>query len=180
MTLLVSGYAGSKTLGQLAFAPAGDIEKLAGVWVDDRYVGYVSELKGSDKLLLIPGEHQITIRHAGYLDLTSKVVLEPGVVLTFPFRLQRDPRALNAETSAELKIVVKPKRAAVFLNGGYAGHVDEFDGPGQAMLLPPGTYSVRIALPGYHPLVTEITLVPTQKFELKTELFPSRMARVDP
>jgi hypothetical protein len=175
--LQVSGYAGSKTLGQLEFVPATKIDSLAGVWVDGAYVGYVSELKGSDKLLLVPGEHQITIRYAGYLDLASRVAVSPATVLSFPVRLERDPRALNAETSAEMRIIVKPNRAAVFLNGGYVGHVDEFDGPGQAMLLPPGTYSVRIALPGYSPLETQVTLVPTQKFELKTHLFPAGMAR---
>ncbi len=179
ISLLVSGHAASKTLGQLEFEPAGKVDKLAGVWVNDAYVGYISELKGSDKLLLVPGEHQITIRYAGYRDLALRVVIEPGRVLTVPIRLERDPRALNPETNAEMRIIVKPNRAAVFLNGGFVGHVDEFDGPGQAMLLPAGSYSVRVALPGYRPLETQITLVPTQKFELKTDLFPAGMSAVD-
>jgi hypothetical protein len=164
--------AGSGTLGEIRFRPAGKAEKLAGVWVDGVYLGYVDELKGSSKVILIPGEHRIVIRHAGYTDFVTTVMVQPGKKHDVAFVLARDPRVLNAETSSAMKIDVKPARAAVFLNGGYVGHVDEFNGPGQWMLLPAGTYEVRIMLPGYSPFESKITLMPTQKFELKTKLFP--------
>jgi hypothetical protein len=161
----------SGTQGEIRFRPEGRVEKLAGVWVDGVYLGYVGELKGPNKVLLIPGEHEIAIRHAGYTDFVTKVRVQPGMTHDVAFTLQSDPRTLDEETSSAMKIYVKPSRAAVFLNGSFAGHVDEFDGPGQWMLLPPGTYEVRITLPGYSPFESKITLVPQQKFELKTELF---------
>jgi hypothetical protein len=167
-------------LGELQFRPAGKIERLAGVWIDGSYLGYVDELKGSKKVLLLPGEHQVVIRYAGYKDFTTRLVLEPGRKHEVSFQLARDDRILRPDTTSSMKIDVKPTRAAVFLNGGYVGHVDEFNGPGQWMLLPPGTYDVRITLPGYQPFETKVTLVPQQKFELKTDLFPGSVARTDP
>jgi hypothetical protein len=52
----------------------------------------------------------------------------------------------------------------------FAGHVDEFNGVGQAMLLTPGRHSVRIALPGYLPFDTVVDLRPHQKLKIETEL----------
>ena len=36
------------------------------------------------------------------------------------------------------------KYAAVYVNGAYMGHVDEFDNFAQGLLLPPGQYTVKI------------------------------------
>ena len=68
----------NQVLGELQLQGTTDAEKTAGVWVDGQNVGYLKELKGKKKILLLPGEHQITARQAGYLDFTRKVVLQPG------------------------------------------------------------------------------------------------------
>jgi hypothetical protein len=47
------------------------VEKTSGVWVDGEYVGYLKELKGSKKVLLLPGEHVVTVRQDGYQDFTQ-------------------------------------------------------------------------------------------------------------
>jgi len=44
----------NEILGEVRFAPENGAAKTAGVWVDGKYVGYVKELKGSKKLLLLP------------------------------------------------------------------------------------------------------------------------------
>jgi len=69
-----------------------------------------------------------------------------------------------------LKISATPTRAAVFVDNQFAGHVDEFDGVGKAMLLTPGRHSVRVALPGYLPFETVVDLRPHQKLKLQTDL----------
>jgi len=51
-----------------------------------------------------------------------------------------------------------------------AGHVDEFDGVGKAMLLTPGQHRLRIALPGYLPFDTMVDLRPQQKLKIQTDL----------
>ncbi len=172
--------AGSDVLGEVRMIPAGKIAKLAGVWVDGQYVGYVNELKGSKKLLLLPGEHTLTFRYSGYREVSEKILAEPGKRQDISVRLEKETVIPSSQETAEVKLVVKPDRAAVFLNGGYVGHVNEFNGPGQWMVLPSGSYSLRITLPGYLPFETHITLRPNQKFELKTDLFPGSIKDAGP
>ena len=84
--------------------------------------------------------------------------------------MQKDTRVQLPTITASVKISVSPNRAAVFVDGVYVGHVDEFDGPGQAMLVAPGKHKFVISLPGYESFETEVTLVHDQQFQLKTEL----------
>jgi hypothetical protein len=77
-TLLSAPYAHgqNQVLGELQLQGATDAEKTAGVWVDGQYLGYLKELKGTKKVLLLPGEHQITIRQAGYVDFRACSVMD--------------------------------------------------------------------------------------------------------
>ncbi len=172
--------AGSDVLGEVRFIPAGKTEKSCGVWVDGQYLGYLKELKGSKKVVLLPGKHEIVLRHSGYKDFTQTLVIEPGQKHVVNAALEKDPEVVYPEVTAEVKMSVKPSRAAVFVNDRYVGHVDEFDGPGQALLLAPGTHRIKITLPGYQRFETEITLRPNQKFELKTELFKGSITEAGP
>jgi hypothetical protein len=63
---------------ELRFAAHSKDEKTAGVWVDGQYVGFVKELAGDKKLMLLPGKHEIVIRQAWYNEFVMEVVLEPG------------------------------------------------------------------------------------------------------
>ncbi len=71
-------YAENNVMGEIQFEGKSHVEKTSGVWVDGEYVGYLKELKGSKKVLLLPGEHVITVRQDGYQDFTERVVLQPG------------------------------------------------------------------------------------------------------
>ena len=42
------------------------------MWVDGNYVGYLKELKGDKKILLLPGEHEIAVRQSGYDDFRTE------------------------------------------------------------------------------------------------------------
>jgi len=79
-------------------------------------------------------------------------------------------RTPSKDATGELKISATPTRAAVFVDEQFAGHVDEFDGVGQAMLLTPGQHRVRLALPGYLPFETTVDLRPHQKLKIETAL----------
>jgi hypothetical protein len=174
--------ADNQILGELKFVHnGGGIERLAGVWVDGQYLGYLSELKGSKKVLLVPGEHEVRVRHVGYRDFTERITLEPAQKRVIQVVLQLDPSAPPPPaTTSEVRTLVRPNRAAVFVDGTYVGHADEFDGPGQAMILPSGKHSIRVALPGYRDFATEIELFPGQKFELKTELVKGSIRQAGP
>jgi len=160
----------NRVLAELRFVPTTSADKGAGVWVDGQYVGYVKELKGDKKVLLLPGKHDIVVRQAWYKDYVTEALLQPGQVHTITISLAKDVRTSPVPATGELKISATPARAAVFVDDQFAGHVDEFDGPGQAMLLTPGHHRVRIALPGYLPFDNVVDLRANQKLKIETAL----------
>jgi len=155
---------------ELRFAAHSKDEKTAGVWVDGQYVGFVKELAGDKKLTLLPGKHEIVIRQAWYNEFVKEIILEPGQTHEVNVELVKSARLPTKDATGELKIAATPSRAAVFVDGQYAGHVDEFDGVGKAMLLTPGQHRLRIALPGYLPFDTMVDLRPQQKLKIQTDL----------
>ena len=176
----IPAWAGNDIMGEIQFVGASKVEKTSGVWVDGQYVGYLKELKGSKKVVLLPGQHEITVRQAGYQDFTQKIILEPGQKHLIQVAMQKNPAAQYPDATAQIKMSVSPNRAAVFLDDQFVGHVDEFDGPGQALLLAPGKHRVKITLPGYRTFETELNLLAEQKFELKTELFKGSILQAGP
>lgn len=168
----------NQVLGRVEITGASKIDKSSGVWVDGQYVGFVKELKGDKKLLLLPGEHEIAIRQAGYIEQVQKVTVEPGQTTTISVHMVKDPRAeFPAGTAAEVKLEVTPDRAAVFVDGAYAGSVKEFSGVGRAMLVAPGKHQVKIGLAGYQDFTSEIELRPNQKMTIKTDLTPGSITQ---
>jgi PEGA domain len=160
----------NQVLGEVELAGAGKLEKASGVWVDGQYVGYLKELKGSKKILLLPGEHEIAVRQDGYHDFSEKITVRAGEKQTVAVKLVKDPSFIMPAVTSEIKLNVTPDRAAVFVDGLYAGHVGEFGGAGKALLVAPGHRKITISLTGYSAFNTEVDLVPNQKFEIKTEL----------
>ncbi|MFZ0910098.1 MAG: PEGA domain-containing protein [Candidatus Acidiferrales bacterium] len=160
----------NQVMGEVRFEAASKVEKSSGVWIDGQYVGYLNELKGDKKVLLLPGEHTIAARASGYQESEAKIVVVPGQIQILHVKLDRDPRVQYSSVTAEIKLSVDPDRAAVFLDDAYVGHVSEFQGVGRAMLVNPGKHRIKIALVGYKPFETEVDLQPKQKYEVKTEL----------
>jgi len=163
-------HAENRVLAEVRFVAHNRAEKTAGVWVDGQYVGYVKELNGNKKMLLLPGKHEIVVRQPWYTDYVEQAVLEPGELHTINVTLAKDMRVVPKGATGELKISATPDRAAVFVDEQFAGHVNEFNGVGKAMLLTPGQHRVRIALPGYLPFDTVVDLRPHQKLKIETAL----------
>jgi hypothetical protein len=172
--------ASSKVMGELKFEGATKVEKDSGVWVDGNYVGYLKELKGDKKVLLIPGEHQIAVRQSGYDDFVEKLVVEPGQIQTVAVKLHLSPRATTPEITSTLKLDVQPGRAAVFLDGKFVGHASEFGGALHSMLVSPGKHRIKVELPGYQTFETEVNLLANQKSEVKTELVKGSIEQAGP
>lgn len=160
-------------MGEIQFEGKSRVEKTSGVWVDGEYVGYLKELKGSKKVLLLPGEHVITVRQDGYQDFTERILAQPGQKEVVRVAMQKALTGPLPAATATVKIAVNPSRAAVFLDGLFVGHVGEFEGLGRGMLVAPGTHQIRVALPGYQTFETDIHLLVNQKVEIKTDLAKS-------
>ncbi|HEX6804446.1 MAG TPA: PEGA domain-containing protein [Terriglobales bacterium] len=163
-------HAENQVLAEVRFITHNHAEKTAGVWIDGQYVGYAKELAGDKKMLLLPGKHEIIVRQPWYRDYVEQAVLEPGEVHVVTLSLVKEARMPSRDATGELRISATPTRAAVFVDEQFAGHVDEFDGAGKAMLLTPGKHRVRLALPGYLPFETMVDLRPHQKLKIETAL----------
>ncbi len=164
------GYAKNDVLGQVDFAGATKLEQNSGVWIDGQYLGYLKELRGSKKVMLLPGQHEISVRHDGYKDFTQQIHLQPGEKQEVRVTLEKDPAYQMPATTAEIKFSIDPDRAAVFVDGLLAGHAGELGGMGKSLLVAPGKRKISIRLPGYETFDTEVDLSPHQKFTLKTKL----------
>src|ERR1700730_8831118 len=75
-----SAHDNSQFRGEVQCSGATKVERESGVWIDGQYVGFVKELKGNKKILLLPGEHQISVRRAGYKNFEDKIVIQPGTL----------------------------------------------------------------------------------------------------
>src|SRR5580700_465513 len=171
---------GNQVMGQVEFVGKTKAEKTAGVSVDGQYVGFVNELKGDKKVLLLPGEHTISARQTGYIELTQRIVSEPGNKTILTITLEKDPKAQFSASSAQVKLKVTPERAAVFVDGQFAGTANQFQGVGRAMRIAPAKHHIKIGLVGYQPFETDVTLAPNQKFTIKTDLLAGGAMQADP
>lgn len=180
LLLPMSLRAQNEVMGELRFTGATKVEKDSGVWIDGQYVGFLKELKGDKKIVLLPGEHEIVIRQSGYKDFARKIVVEPRQIQLVRVKMEKDARAQYPSVTAELKLNIVPERAAVFLDDAYVGHASEFGGAFRSMLISPGKHRIKIALPGYRTFETEVNLIVGQKCEIKTELVKGSVEQAGP
>src|SRR5579871_7024259 len=113
LLMAASAVAQTTILGELEFKCASKVEKTSGVWIDGKYVGYLGELWGPKRILLIPGDHELVVRQAGYKDFTETLTVEPKELLAVPVRMDKAPNETLPKVTAQLKIDVQPDRAAV-------------------------------------------------------------------
>jgi hypothetical protein len=172
-------FAQTPILGQVELKGAGKVEKTSGVWIDGEYVGYLGELKNRKQLLLLPGEHELSVRQAGYDDFNQKIVVEPKLILTVPVKMQKASGDIWPTVTAELKVDAKPGRAAVFVDNRYLGHAGELGGAFHSMLLSPGMHRIKVELPGYKTFESDVNTVAGQKSVVKTELAPGSIEQAD-
>jgi hypothetical protein len=78
-------------------------------------------------------------------------------------------RGLNYDIG-EVRIDVRQRDAQVYVDGYYAGTVDDFDGTFQSLRLESGTYHIEVVLDGYEPLEFDVRLNPDQKITYRGDM----------
>jgi hypothetical protein len=73
---------------------------------------------------------------------------------------------------AEVRVRVTPKDALVYVDGFYAGIVDDFDGVFQSLPLSPGGHRIVVYLQGYRTVRHNIYLQPGSTFQLREAMEP--------
>ncbi|MBZ5557994.1 MAG: PEGA domain-containing protein [Acidobacteriia bacterium] len=71
---------------------------------------------------------------------------------------------------AELRLQVTPKDAAVYVDGYYAGVVDDFDGIFQRLRLPPGPHELTFFLQGFRTAHQRLYLAPNSDSKVRLTL----------
>ena len=74
----------------------------------------------------------------------------------------------------EIRLDVSPAFADVFVDGYYAGRVDDFDGVFQSMQLESGPHHIQVVAPGYVPLDFDVRIAPARKIIYRGDLIPAR------
>jgi hypothetical protein len=142
-TLLVTFACGSLAAQQnTAYLKAKVNPGRAGVFVDGKYLGPAANFKVARKYALPPGQHELKLIDPRYEDITTTVSLNAGKTTVISETMKALPTAKGP--FGELKTEYPDKFAAVYINDKFYGHSGEFDHAPQGLLLPPGSYSVRI------------------------------------
>ena len=85
-----------------------------------------------------------------------------------------DPYFFDRYDTGELRIDVSPRQADVYVDGYFAGRVDDFDGMFQALRLEGGPHHIQIVAPGFAPLDFDVRIDPGRKITYRGALVPSR------
>ncbi|HET9267848.1 MAG TPA: PEGA domain-containing protein [Vicinamibacterales bacterium] len=72
----------------------------------------------------------------------------------------------------KLRLDIEQRDADVYIDGYFAGQVDDFDGVLQGLRLQPGNYSVEIVLPGFAPLQFDVQITPGRTTTYRGSLYP--------
>jgi hypothetical protein len=67
---------------------------------------------------------------------------------------------------ASVRVLATPREAAVYVDGFYAGIVDDFDGVFQSLPVPPGGHEITLYDPGYRTVSQRVYLSPGSTFKL--------------
>lgn len=157
--------------GEVRFSADNEEERDSGVWIDGKYFGYVKELKGAKKVLLPPGQHEISIRQDGYKDFAKTIEVEAGQAQTVDVAMEENPKSIYpGPDAAELRLDIQPKRAAVFLDDAYVGHGGDFGGRFHSMLVSPAKHRLKVTLSGYRTYEADINPAASEKSRMKIVL----------
>ena len=71
---------------------------------------------------------------------------------------------------SSVRLDVKPKEAEVYVDGYYAGVVDDFDGSFQRLRVEPGEHEIELWLDGYRTVKQKVYLTPDNTFKIKYQM----------
>jgi hypothetical protein len=71
----------------------------------------------------------------------------------------------------DVRLQVRPRHAAVYVDGYYAGEVDDFDGVFQRLTLEVGPHEIELSAPGFEPQFFEVYVDPARTVNIRADLF---------
>ena len=83
-------------------------------------------------------------------------------------------RGYGYDRSGSVRLQVSPRQAEVFVDGYFAGTVDDFDGVFQRLNIESGEHEVQVFLTGYRSFTQRFYLQPGKSFNIKHTMEPLR------
>ncbi len=74
--------------------------------------------------------------------------------------------------SGDVRVQVEPRHTEVFVDGYYAGVVDDFDGTFQRLRVEPGEHEIALYLDGYRSVHQKVYVQPNKTFRIKETMTP--------
>jgi hypothetical protein len=137
-----------------------------GIWIDQSYYGKTPQVIGG----LSEGNHALTLKKAGYYDLTQGVVITAGQVTKTTLNLVSFPAQPGF---GSLRIDSTPGGAAIYLNNNYQGSTmakgESFD----INQLTPGIYVLKMTLPNYQTYTTTNDVREGMVYDIHAVMVPS-------
>jgi len=84
------------------------------------------------------------------------------------------------DVSTSLRLTVMPRETEVYIDGYYAGTVDDFDGTFQRLHLQPGEHELQLYLPGHRSFSQKVYLQPAGTFRVRHTMEPLRSGDPEP
>jgi hypothetical protein len=94
------------------------------------------------------------------------------VPYTYPYPYAYSVGRPPASYYGGIVLEIEPVDAAVYVDGGYAGIVADFDGSRQPLTLTAGTHRIEVQEPGLAPLVFDVMVQPGQVIPYRGDLRP--------
>ena len=69
--------------------------------------------------------------------------------------------------ATDVRVLATPKQAEVYVDGFYAGVVDDFDGTFQRLHVTPGGHAITLHLEGYRTITQNVYVAPTSTVKLQ-------------
>jgi hypothetical protein len=79
-----------------------------------------------------------------------------------------------------LRVEVKPRDAQVYVDGYFAGLVDDFDGISQRLRAKPGEHQIDVYMPGYQTISEKLLFRPGSTLKMKSTLQPLAAGEAQP
>jgi len=133
----------------------------AGVFIDGKYIGPAANFRVAQTYDVPAGDHEVRLVDPRYEDTVKRVIIVAGKKTVLKENMKALPVA--KPPFGTLRTENPDHFAAVYVNGHFMGHVDEFSNFAQGLLLNPGSYEVRIVpVNGQGEVTKSVTLMADQ------------------
>ncbi|MBV6430742.1 MAG: hypothetical protein IANPNBLG_00859 [Bryobacteraceae bacterium] len=138
----------------------------AGVWIDGKYAGPAVRFSVPEKYSVDAGDHEVVLRDPRYEDMSVKVSVQSGKTVTVRGKLKKLPvpnppfgrLRFGGGVDESFISVTAGDVTPVYLNDKFYGYVDELNNAGGGLLIPPGTYRLKVDSPIYGNIDQDVTL----------------------